>query len=202
MKINLERLQAQIKPVDLRHWPRIIPQRHRLTPASAGFGSSRFSSPSNAFCVLYAAANFQTAFAEAVVRDRFVGRTKRYIGQKELTTRAVTEISTTAPLDLLDLTRDASYNLGIDTDAKSARDHKAGQKFAEHLFNNTPSDGILYDSRMTGGPCVAIFDRAFGKLSATTPINLIQVGALKAELTSRDIIVRPRIIIVPPRIKP
>ena len=40
-------------------------------PLGVGFGASRFSSPSKAFRVLYAAENFPTAFAEAVVRDRY-----------------------------------------------------------------------------------------------------------------------------------
>ena len=85
-------------------WPRIIPDRHRGTPADAGFGSSRFSSPSGRFRILYAAQDFPTALAEAVIRDRFVGKERRYLYRPYLESLAATEISTVAPLALLDLT--------------------------------------------------------------------------------------------------
>jgi RES domain-containing protein len=72
--IVASKLRARVIHAVIADWPRILPARHRATPADAGFGSSRFSSPSNGFRVLYAADNFATAFAEAVVRDRFEGK--------------------------------------------------------------------------------------------------------------------------------
>ncbi len=79
MKLAPSRLRERVIAAQLLDWPRILPTRRRATPAGAGFGSSRFSSPTDAFRVLYAADNFPTAFAEAVVRDRFEGKSRRYL---------------------------------------------------------------------------------------------------------------------------
>jgi hypothetical protein len=72
-------LRERVIVATLVDWARILPTLHRATPAGAGFGSSRYSSPSNTFKILYAADSFPTAFAEAVVRDRFEGKAKRYL---------------------------------------------------------------------------------------------------------------------------
>lgn len=192
MKLDLRRIEARTGPVELTGWPRIIPDRHRATPAGAGFGASRFSSPSGAFRTLYAAQDFPTALAEAVIRDRFVGKERRYLHRPYLDSLLATEISTSASLMLVDLTGAAAYDMGIDTDAKGSRSHHAGQDFAEALHKRTSVDGIIFSSRLTGGPCVAIFDRAFSRLSAAAPVNLLRVGALAAELVRLDVTVRRR----------
>lgn len=192
MKLDLRRIAARTGPVDLTDWPRIIPDRHRATPCDAGFGSSRFSSPGKLFRVLYAAQDFPTAFAEAVIRDRFVGKQRRYLYRPYLESLAATAISTTAPLMLVDLSGDGAYDMGIDTDAKGSRTHVIGQAFAEALHRQTVADGIIFASRLTDEPCVAIFDRAFTRLQASTPVDLLRVAALADELKARDIIVRRR----------
>ena len=46
VKIVTSKLRAQVFEARVADWPRILPSRHRSTPANAGFGSSRFSSPS------------------------------------------------------------------------------------------------------------------------------------------------------------
>lgn len=84
MKIVTSKLRERVIEARIADWPRILPSRHRSTPANAGFGSSRFSSPSGVFRVLYAADNFPTAFAEAVVRDRFEGKTRRFLYRPHL----------------------------------------------------------------------------------------------------------------------
>lgn len=192
MKLDLERIAARTGPVDLIDWPRIIPDRHRATLCDAGFGSSRFSSPGKLFRVLYAAENFPTALAETVIRDRFVGKERRYLYRPFLESLAATTISTAAPLMLVDLSGAGAYDMGIDTDAKGSRVHTAGQAFAEALHGRTAVDGIIFDSRLTGAPCAAIFDRAFARLQASKPIDLLRVAALVDELNARDIIVRRR----------
>jgi len=92
--------------------------------------------------VLYAAQDFSTAFAEAVVRDRFVDRQRRYVGRSTLAGRSVTLISTTSPLKLLDARGSAAYILGIDTNAVRARAHDPGQTFSEWLHAETDFDGL------------------------------------------------------------
>lgn len=190
MKLDLNRIeQATIQPI-LNHWPRIIPVLHAATPTGAGYGSSRFSSTNNAFRVLYAAEDFPTAFAEAVVRDRFVGKRYRYLYHPFLEQLMVTELGTCVPLDLLDLTGDAAYELGIDTDAKGARSHIVGQELADRLHQSTKLDGVLFDSRLKQKRCVAIFDRAFPKLTGKAPVDLVRLAALTSEIKRLKITIR------------
>ncbi len=191
MKIVPAQLRERVIVAHLADWARILPTRHRATPADAGFGSSRYSSPSNAFRVLYAADSFQTAFAEAVVRDRFEGKAKRYLYRPHLEQVCVTAISSSHDLTLLDLREGAAYELGVDTDASRARDHGSGQGFSEAVHAQMPDiDAILFDSRLTAGQCVAIYDRAFPALSGMPPIGLMQSALLPAEITRLRIILR------------
>ena len=126
MKIVASSLREWVIESRLADWPRILPSRHRATPASAGFGQSRFSSPSGAFRMLYAADDFPTAFAEAVVRDRFEGKARRFLyrpHREQLCVTSIDSIRASTPLDLRGAT---AYEVGIDTDAKGARPHTSG----------------------------------------------------------------------------
>lgn len=191
MKIVTAKLRERVFEARIAGWPRILPSRHRSTPANAGFGSSRFSSPSGAFRILYAADNFSTAFAEAVVRDRFEGKTRRFLYRPHLEQLCVTSINSTRELALLDLRGAAAYEVGIDTDANRARVHTSGQDLSEAVHRDmTDIDGILFNSRLTTGDCVAIYDRAFPALSSTPPVALLQATLLAAELTRLGITVR------------
>jgi hypothetical protein len=191
VKIVISKLQERVLEASIADWPRILPSRHRSTPANAGFGSSRFSSPSGAFRVLYAADNFPTAFAEAVVRDRLEGKARRFLYRPHLEQLCVTSISSSRKLALLDLRGAAAFEIGIDTDANRARAHGSGQALSEVVHANmTDIDGILFNSRLTTGDCVAIYDRAFPALSGTPPVALIQATLLPTELTRLGITVR------------
>jgi hypothetical protein len=192
VRLNRKRLDQRAVDVRLAAWPRIISGAHARTPVGAGFSSSRFSSPSGSFRVLYAAEDFPTAFAEAVVRDRFDGKQRRVLFRPYLDTLMVTAIGSTAPLRLFDLTAGGAYELGIDTDASRARAHTQGQAFSQALHDETAFDGVLFDSRLTTKRCIAIYDRAFGRLKADTPIELLRIAALPAELKRLDITVRRR----------
>ena len=127
-----------------------------------------------------------------MIRDRFVGKERRYLYRPYLDSLLATEISTSASLMLVDLTGAAAYDMGIDTDAKGSRSHHAGQAFAEALHKRTSADGILFSSRLTDAPCVAIFDRALSRLIATAPVDLVRVGALAEELVRLEVTVRRR----------
>lgn len=190
MSLDLRRIAARTRDVSLNAWPRIIPAEHARTPTGAGFGSSRFSSPSHAFRTLYAGDSFSVAFAEAVVRDRYVGLKRRYLYRPMLEALVVTEIATKSPLAILDFTGSAAYELGVNTDAKGARDHTAGQSFAEELYAVTTLDGILFNSRLEGRRCVAIFDRGFAKLMGTVPVDLVAVHSFAGEIARLGITVR------------
>ncbi len=191
MKLVTSKLRERVIEAKLSDWPRILPTRHRATPAGAGFGSSRYSSPTDAFRVLYAADNFSTAFAEAVVRDRFEGKSRRYLYRPHLEQVCLTAISSSRELALLDLRGAGAYELGVDTDASRARDHTIGQTFSQAVHDELADvDAILFDSRLTTGACVAIYDRAFSALSGTLPIGLLQAALLPAELTRLGITLR------------
>ncbi len=191
MKLVTSKLRERVIEAKLSDWPRILPTRHRATPAVAGFGSSRYSSPTDAFRVLYAADNFSTAFAEAVVRDRFEGKSRRYLYRPHLEQVCLTAISSSRELALLDLRGAGAYELGVDTDASRARDHTIGQAFSQAVHDELADvDAILFDSRLTTGACVAIYDRAFSALSGTLPIGLLQAALLPAELTRLGITLR------------
>jgi len=193
VKIVASKIAERIIHARIADWSRIMPSQHRATPTGAGFGSSRFSSPSRAFRVLYAADGFPTAFAEAVVRDRFEGKARRFLYRPHLEQLCIAGISSNRELALLDLTGSGAYELGIDTDASRARDHLQGQALSEAAHAQIPDlDGILFDSRLTTGGCIAIYDRALSTLSATPPIALVQSALLPAELTRLDITVRRR----------
>jgi hypothetical protein len=191
VKLDPSRLRERVIAAKLADWPRILPTKHRATPAGAGFGSSRYSSPTDAFRVLYAAIDFPTAFAEAVVRDRFEGKTRRYFYRPHLEQACLTAVSSSRELSLLDLRGAGAYELGVDTDASRARDHTVGQTFSQTVHDALADvDAILFDSRLTTGTCVAVYDRAFSALSATVPIALMQAALLPAEITRLNIILR------------
>ncbi|MER9291497.1 RES family NAD+ phosphorylase [Mesorhizobium sp. M0510] len=186
-----ERIRERTIAARVRDWPRILPSRHRSAPVGAGFGSSRFSSPSRKFKVLYAGEDFATAFAEAVVRDRFEGKSRRYLYRPSLEALCITSISSGRELTLLDLTGAGAYELGVDTDTNRARDHQVGQEFSEALHAQIPDvDGILFDSRLTSGRCIAVYERALPALSGQPPIALLQAAELVNELRRLDIVVR------------
>lgn len=191
MKLLSKRIRDRVITARVSDWPRILPGRHRGQPTGAGFGSSRFSSPSRQFKVLYAGEDFPTAFAEAVVRDRFEGKQRRFLYRPHLEALCVTAISSNRELALVDLTGAGTYELGIDTDANRARDHGRGQELSELLHAQLADiDGILFDSRLTNARCVAIYERALPSLSGTVPVSLLQAGELVSELDRLEITVR------------
>jgi hypothetical protein len=60
-----------------KSYVRVTPMTHAATPLGAGFGVTRFASPTKAFKVIYIAQDLATGIAETLVRDRFQGRARR-----------------------------------------------------------------------------------------------------------------------------
>ena len=73
---------------------------------------------------------------------------------------AVTEVSALQPLVVLDLRTVGLLRLGVTTDAARAKRHDEGRTLSEALYRSFDIDGLLYTSRLTATPCVAIYDRA------------------------------------------
>lgn len=144
-QISIERMA---KALPVAGYPRKL---HRATPTGAGFGSSRYSSPTDSFRVLYAADNFSTAFAEAVVRDRFEGKPRRYLYRPHLEQVCLTAISSSRDLTLLDLRGPAA-------DAGSAKGIPVSLRRREAVWDVDRADreGDACDLRRTRVPGAAI----------------------------------------------
>lgn len=190
MKQDPKRLDPHEVSLDVSGFVRILRTKYAHQPKGLSQGPSRFSSPRGVFRVLYAAQDFPTALAEAVVRDRFVGRQRRYIGWSTLAARSVTLVGTTAPLKILDVRGPAAYTLGVDTNAVRGRTHAPGQAFSEWLHAETGFDGLLYDSRLTGRPCLAVYERALAKIDASPAKPIFAHADLVPELHRMNIFVR------------
>lgn len=169
-------------------------KRHHPDPIGTVPSPSRFCDGSS-FAVLYGATDFDTAFLEVVVRDRFVRKPDRRVPFSELQTRRwVTFISQGKELNLINLTFDRAIKLGAPTDAAKARSHSAGRALAKSIYADHPDvDGFLYESRLTGMECFAIFDRAVAKLRVWEVGEVTTHSLLPSVLTMHDItLVRTR----------
>jgi hypothetical protein len=70
---------------------------------------------------------------------------------------------------MVDLRESGCLILGAPTDTAHARNQAAGRALGRALYEqHADIDGIWYQSRLTGGDCLAIFDRALENL---TPIK-------------------------------
>lgn len=129
---------------------------------------SRFCDGRGGYAVLYAALAFETCIAESLFRDRFVRRARRELPLSAILMRAHARIATQpgVELQLLDLRDSGCLDIGAPTDAARARHFAAGQALGRSIYAEHPDvDGIIYGSRLTGGDCLAVFDRALHKFS-------------------------------------
>jgi hypothetical protein len=120
--------------------------------------------------VLYAAGDFVTAFAEVVVRDRLVQRDQHLEPFGDIAARGWVEFALAKddPLNLVDLRESGCLVLGAPTDTAHARNQAAGRALGRALYEqHSDIDGIWYQSRLTGGDCLAVFDRALEHLAPT-----------------------------------
>jgi hypothetical protein len=78
VKRDLKRLGPHTLALEVSAFPRILRAAYAHQPKGLSSGPSRFSSSSGEFRVLYAAPDFAAAFTEAIARDRFVDRQRRY----------------------------------------------------------------------------------------------------------------------------
>lgn len=141
----------------------------------------RFDSPDGGFGVLYAAFNLETAFVEAILRDKPVtGRRGNSIpiAYSELVRRRVITFesgSSKIALRLIRLTGDGLAAAGVDNRISSIDDYDLTRKWAKALHDHpVKADGILYVSRYSGtGLSVALFDRCDKKLQVATETPLL-----------------------------
>jgi RES domain-containing protein len=151
---------------------RVTPMAHATTPLGAGFGATRFASPTKAFKVIYLAQDLTTGIAETLVRDRFQGRARRKFLDVEAALWGMTEVNAGAPLTLIDLCTTGLVRLGVSTEAARGKAQGQGRKLSQAIYDQTDAQGLIYNSRLTGGACICIFDRALAGLIATPVIEV------------------------------
>ena len=180
-----ERVEAALKHRRV-HATRLF-RRHHVDPMGIVPSPSRFCDGSS-FAMLYGATDFDTAFLEVIVRDRFVRKPDRRVPFSELQTRRWVTFTSKRHLNLVDLTFDGAVKLGAPTDAAKARSHSAGRAFAKSIYAGHPDvDGFLYESRLTGMECFAIFDRAVTKLEPREEGEVTTHSLLPSVLKMHDI---------------
>lgn len=175
-------LAVEITP---KAYVRVTPMAHAATPLGAGFGVTRFASPTKAFKVIYLGEDLTTSVAETLVRDRFQGKAIRKLIDVEAATWGATEITARAPLTLIDLRTTGLVRLGVSTEAARGKAQGQGRKLSQAVYDQTDADGLVYSSRLTGRTCICVYDRALpGPLTALPVVELTHlagfVDALKA----------------------
>ena len=166
-RYSRSRVESILAAVQLPPSYRIIFRRYLRAPLGTAPTNSRFCAKTAGFTALYAASDFNSAFLETVVRDRFTHKHRREIERKKVIERAWTRIESQpgTTLQLLDLRRDGCFSLGAPTDTVHSRNHTAGRSFGKAIHTGYPDvDGFLYASRLTGADVYAVFDRGIGKL--------------------------------------
>jgi RES domain len=152
---------------------------------------SRFCDGKSGFAVMYAALSFETCIVETLVRDRFTHRLKRELPLAAVLARGYARVSTQPDLELnlLDLRDAGCVDIGAPTDAVRARHFAAGQALGKAVFEeHMEVDGFIYSSRLTGDDCIAVFDRAVGKMKVDEACELKDQAELPAVLERNQIV--------------
>lgn len=184
-----ERVEAAIQPLSATTACRLLWKQHLSDPLAVRRAPSRFSD-GRSYGLLYAALEFETAFVEVVVRDHFVQRGRRVLPLGDVQQRGWVEFDTPreSPFLLLDLRESGCVKLGIPTDAVHARNQAAGRALGRAIYEQYPDiDGIRYSSRLTGGECFAIFDRALRRMQLRRSGELVDHPKLLAVLRMHEI---------------
>lgn len=168
-----------------KSYVRVTPLAHAATPLGAGYGVTRFASPTKAFKVIYLGQDLTTSVAETIVRDRFQGKAQRRLMLSEVDHWGATEVSATTPLTLIDLRTTGLVRLGVSTEAARGKAQGQGRKLSQAVHDQTDADGLLYLSRLTGRTCVCIYERALPGPLVASPVREVArlagfVSALQA----------------------
>lgn len=84
---------------------------------------------------------------------------------------------------MVDLRETGCLVLGAPTDTAHARNQAAGRALGRALYEqHADIDRVWYQSRLTGGDCLAVFDRALEHLTPTKTGDLVRHPGLPAVL--------------------
>jgi hypothetical protein len=143
---------------------------------------NRFDDPARLFGTLYLVYDLPTGLMETVFHDHQWHRegARRSIARSELEARMVRIVQVDHDLTLCDLASPGAAVKGFGRNAAqlSARRYSSTQALSATIARHIGSggqryDGILYPSRNNpGSACVALFDRAVGKISVADDIRL------------------------------
>ncbi len=172
------------------NWYRLYESRFP-DPLGWGPGLSRFGDPTGrAFGLIYLGASAKVCFVETILRDRADGRgTDCVVALSEIERRRLATLRSTAPLRLVDLTGDGPLRMGVPSDVAGARDQSLARLWSKafHAHAEAP-DGVLYPSRLNEERCIALYDRAIGKVAPVATPHLMECRAeLAAILSDLDI---------------
>ena len=166
-------LRSRLCNVRLGHVFRIIHRSFGKSPIGASPTPSRFSDPRGGYSVLYASDTVRCAFWETLGRNRFTRRRRRELSLAEVENRLLVSIASTGALTLIDLRDDGPLRIGAPSAVVHDGNHAAGRSLSAAVHAGVAeADGILFPSRFTGDVCLAVFDRAFGKLTARSVVDL------------------------------
>ena len=121
--------------IALNAYVRVTRMAHAATPLGAGFGITRFASPTKAFKVIYLGQDLTTSVAETLVRDRFQGKATRKLLDVEAATWGAIEITASAPLTLIDLRTTGLVRLGLSTEAARGKAQGQGRKLSQAVYD-------------------------------------------------------------------
>lgn len=150
---------------------RVTPMAHAATPLGAGYGATRFASPTRAFKVIYLGHDLTTSVAEAIVRDRFQGKVQRRLMLSEVELWGAAEVGAATPLTLINLRTTGLVRLGVSTETARGKAQGQGRKLSQAVHDQTSGDGLLYLSRLTGRTCVCICERALPGPLVASPVT-------------------------------
>ena len=168
-------LRSRLRGIGLGRVFRVIHRDHRTTPVGAVPAPSRFSDPRGRYAVLYASEAVRCGFWETLGRNRLARQRRRELPRTEAESRLVVAIRSSGPLDLIDLRGDGPVRIGAPSAVTHDGDHAAGRALSAAVHAGVPeADGFLFLSRFTGDACVAVFERAFGKLTAFEIAELVR----------------------------
>jgi hypothetical protein len=174
-----------LKTIDIGEiWRRIYETRFP-DALGWGLGVNRFSDPTGkAYGLVYLGSTAKVAFVETLLRDAADGRGNDCVlDLAEIKARSIASIRVKAQLRLLDLTGDGGLQMGVPSDVVGASDQTLAQHWsvAFHRHSDQP-DGVYYPSRLNEERCIALYDRAIGKLETIATPRLMETGPELAKI--------------------
>jgi len=167
-------------------------------PLGCSNAPSRFSDPrrrvvKNRFGVLYLGNTLKVCFLEAILRDQRNGVIGDYvIRESGLRSRRYALVELISQLNLVDLRGDGCVRMGIPSDVPRSTNQALARRWSLAFYQHpSQPDGIIYPSRLNEDTCVAIYDRAVGKLREVSSAPLIEAPGFAEVLDDLLVAIAP-----------